>query len=69
MTHVLYYDPFKPNQGQVHDIRQYYELQVVSDTLLCRSVIISLIRLLVWGMHIAQFITSSVHNRLKYVVF
>jgi len=33
MTHVLYYDPFKPNQGQVHGVRQYYELQVVSDTL------------------------------------
>jgi len=31
MTHVLYYGPFKPNQGQVHGIRQYYELQVVSD--------------------------------------
>jgi len=46
MTHVLYYDPFKPNQGQVHEVRQYYELKVVSDTLLCGSVIINLIRLL-----------------------
>ncbi|KAE9528606.1 hypothetical protein AGLY_012181 [Aphis glycines] len=37
MTQVLYYDPFKANQGQVHGVRQYYELKVVSDTLLCGS--------------------------------
>jgi len=32
MNRVLYYDPFKPNQGQVHGVRQYYELQVVIAT-------------------------------------
>lgn len=38
MTDVLNYDPFKPNQDQVHIVRQYYELQVISDILLCGSI-------------------------------